>query len=99
MGWYSDLKNSDWYHATKDIADSIGRQQEQNKFNQTHARQQAALNTVQTTSNPNAVTYDPKLSAQQAQAKGGFLSGGLQKNAVYLAGAVALIVLTVVAIK
>lgn len=86
MGWYSDLKESDWFQATKDVADGISSKYEEIKHQQAPAQQAQVLTQTESTQQAQAeLQWNPQASGnQQVQAQ----ESGFNKNYLIAGGAV-----------
>ena len=94
MGWYSDLKENDWFQAIKDVGDGVSTKYEELKHQEAPARQAQVLTQTESTQNVDAQLWDAKASGnaqqQQQQQQQQQESGGI--NPTYLmAGGAALV--------
>ena len=63
MSWYDEMKNSDWFAATKDVADGLGNLYEKTKHQSAPEQQKQVLTQLESDQNVQAKTWDIKKDA------------------------------------
>ena len=94
MGWYSDLKENDWFQAIKDVGDGVSTKYEELKHQEAPARQAQVLTQTESTQNVDEQLWDAKASGnaqQQQQESGGINPTYLMAGGAALVGLLALI--------
>ena len=97
MGWYSDLKDNDWFQAVKDVGDGVATKYEELKHQEAPARQAQVLTQTESTQNVDAQLWDAKASGtqqqqqQQQQKESGIKTTYLMAGGAALVGILALI--------
>lgn len=96
MGWYSDLKESDWFAAATDVGKGLGDVYEQTKIQNAPMQQASVLTQTENPHQVNAQTWEAQKDTDASKSPdqtGGFNTQYLVWGGAALAGVAALAIL------